>query len=346
MIGVLLRQTRNDDAQIAHASYCISDSEGRIIDTHAPTAATVGESASGALLEQILTPQALSEQYECLIAPLFKLPLKLPASAWAGHVPFLFVLFKLLKPRTYVELGVHSGCSFIAACTAARSCCVTTNLVGVDTWEGDPHSGLYDGDTLYRELKTYVDGCFPNARLIRSSFSQARAQFNSTSIDVLNIDGYHTYEAVKEDFVTWFSAVSPQGVVLFHDIGVYDTNFGVHRLWAELKDRFTTIELPHSFGLGVLVLDPEDPRLAPLLDIARRPLAWRFYRNLVAEIAHCLPERVGYYDRRDRAIAERDAAIALLTRLFHSKTLGAFAPVAATWRRTKRAWRRMNVDRT
>src|SRR5262249_23317665 len=40
---------------------------------------------------------------------LAELPVCLPMSAWTGHIPFLFLLFRLAKPRVYVELGVDLG---------------------------------------------------------------------------------------------------------------------------------------------------------------------------------------------------------------------------------------------
>ena len=61
------------------------------------------------------------QQYSTLIEPLFKLPTKLPITAWAGHIPFLFVLFRLSEARDLVELGVHNGASLIAACSAAAT---------------------------------------------------------------------------------------------------------------------------------------------------------------------------------------------------------------------------------
>jgi hypothetical protein len=319
---------------------------------NAPGAAAPLESESIRLGEALFPDNCLAEQYAALIAPLFKLPDRLPLTAWAGHIPFLFVLFGLLRPRKYVELGVFAGASLIAACTAARSFCVSPTLHGIDTWAGDPHAGNFDGEALFSELNGYLSSRFPEAELIRSSFLDARRKFPDGSIDVLNIDGYHTYEAVKEDFVTWFSAVSPQGVILFHDIAVYDRLFGVYRLWAELKEKFETIEFPHAHGLGVLFRDPSDARLAQLLQVFKRPASLHFYQNLVIDIANSLPERVGYYARETGSQTEQGMSRAepaageaapprsqqfedsrLLERLLHSKVLRLLGPASKTWRR-------------
>ena len=66
------------------------------------------------------SPSANSKlNYKHPLGPLFKIPIDLPPSPWVGHVPFMFVLFQALKPKSYVELGVHNGCSFLAAASAA-----------------------------------------------------------------------------------------------------------------------------------------------------------------------------------------------------------------------------------
>jgi hypothetical protein len=246
-----------------------------------------------------------------LVEPLFALPSKLPHTAWAGHVPFMFVLMKMLRPSSYVELGVHNGASLIAAATAARTYNLDCDMYGVDSWQGDEHAGRYEGDAVYDELLRYVSVHFPRVHLVRRFFEEARAGFRNGSVDLLHIDGLHTYEAVRDDFETWFTALDPQGVVIFHDINVFDSGFGVHRYWAELKERFTTIEFLHSFGLGVLFLDPSDPRVAALVALSRSEPGQAFYRDLASMVAGVIHERMGYFGSVD-IIRWRDEEISSL----------------------------------
>jgi hypothetical protein len=234
----------------------------------------------------------IAEHHTALIEPLFNLPPQLPPSAWSGHIPFLFALIRMLRPATFVELGVHTGASLIAAASAAATYRVPTQLVGIDTFMGDEHTGRYDGDGLYNELRGYLSHDFPSVRLVRSLFSDAAPLFPRGSIDMLHIDGLHTYEAVREDFETWFDRVSPTGVILMHDIGVQERGFGVHLLWEDLKARLPTLEFPHSHGLGIIMLAPDDERLRPLAALLRDEQAMRAYRSLVAEVARVLPERM------------------------------------------------------
>lgn len=237
----------------------------------------------------------LAEEYEALVAPLFQLPTKLPLTAWSGHIPFLFALFRAVKPRCYVDLGVHYGASLIAAATAAQTYRLSTHCVGVDTWEGDDHAGRYVGDKIYNDLDQYVRGVFRNVTLMRSLFLEARKAFRPGSIDILHIDGLHTYEAVKEDFSTWFHLVSPRGVIMFHDIAVHRDGFGVHRVWDELKRSFPSMEFHHSHGLGVLFLAPEDERFAPFVRLIADPQAMRGYQALAEDISGIIEERMAAF---------------------------------------------------
>jgi hypothetical protein len=329
-------------------AYFISDIAGNII-----MRSCCQSSSDTSPKSPLISNQSFAKHYEDLVAPLFDLPTKLVPSTWNGHIPFLFVLFKLIQPQTYVELGVHTGGSFIAACTAARAFGLLTNVTGIDTWKGDPHAGFFDdGDKIYRELKNYTDGMFENAKLMRASFAEARRSFKNDSIDILHIDGYHTFEAVYDDFSTWFPTLKSTGIILFHDICVYERNFGVHRLWAELRSKFETVEFRHSFGLGILFLDPNDTRIDPLMRIARDPQAWRFYQDLLAEIALHLPERAGYFVL---AAAQSAAAqsppmepspTALLEMLYRSRILRTFGPLSKSWRFTKRILQAHSIVKT
>lgn len=304
--GLMELDTTFNDSETS--SFILMDSEGEVILTSSSNLHGTMEvnTANDVASERpfVVACGTLGEDYSALIEPLLNLPTKLPVTAWQGHIPFMFVLFKLLEPKIYVELGVHLGASFIAACTAAKSYNIRCQLFGVDTWEGDDHVGHYNGDHIYNELKEYIYGTFPTARLVRDLFSVARSSFSVGSVELLHIDGLHTYDAVKNDFATWIGAMAPSGVVMFHDISVYERGFGVHRFWVELKEHFSTMEFHHSHGLGVLFLDPDDQRIAYLRAISRDEQALQLYSDFVADIAGTLGERMGYYSETAEQNAE------------------------------------------
>lgn len=188
---------------------------------------------------------------------------------WAGHIPFAFWLIRALRPRVFVELGVHRGNSYCTFCQAASTFEIDARAFGIDAWRGDVHMGPEEG--LLAELRTHHDPRYAAfSTLLEMTFDQARARFADGSIDLLHVDGAHTYEAVRHDFETWLPALSDRSVVLFDDIEVRRDLFGVWRFWEEVSTRFPGFAFRHSHGLGVLATGRNlPPAVAALFDHAQ-----------------------------------------------------------------------------
>ena len=174
-------------------------------------------------------------------------------SAWIGHAPFMRFLIRELKPATFVELGTHNGFSYFVACQTVQELKLPTKTFAVDHWIGDPHAGEFD-DSVYEGVLA-LNAQYQNfSTLLKMSFLDARSKFKDGTVNLLHIDGFHTYEAVKEDFETWLPKMAPNSVVIVHDIQVRHADFGVFKYWSELKAKYRTIELTGSYGLGVVFL--------------------------------------------------------------------------------------------
>jgi Methyltransferase domain len=174
-------------------------------------------------------------------------------SAWIGHAPFLRFLIRELKPKVFVELGTHNGFSYFVACQTVKELGLSTKTYAVDHWLGDPHAGNFD-DSVYMSVVEINRQYETFSTLLKMSFSEARAEIQDGAVNLLHIDGFHTYEAVKEDFETWLPKVNQSGVIILHDIHVRHANFGVYKYWAEVKQKYQTMEFVGSYGLGVVFL--------------------------------------------------------------------------------------------
>jgi hypothetical protein len=170
---------------------------------------------------------------------------------WSGHLPFANDLIAETKPSIIVELGTHYGESYFGFCQAVTENNIACSCYAVDTWMGGPHSGDYD-ESVLEEVSTYNSAHYGSfSYLLRATFDEAAANFSDESIDILHMDGLHTYEAVSHDFHNWIGKVKPGGVVLFHDVMARHADFGVWRFWEELAKSYHCFAFTHNWGLGV-----------------------------------------------------------------------------------------------
>ncbi|EMJ9901831.1 class I SAM-dependent methyltransferase, partial [Klebsiella variicola] len=180
---------------------------------------------------------------------------------WCGHIPFVSWLVEEMKPGTIVELGTHSGNSYFAICQAVLENNTGSKCYAVDTWQGDEHAGSYSED-VFRDVSAWNQQYFSAfSNLMRMTFDQANEYFSAGSVNLLHIDGLHTYEAVKHDFESWKSKLADDAVVLFHDTNVRERGFGVWQLWDELQQQYPSFEFLHSYGLGVLFVGKKSQAL-------------------------------------------------------------------------------------
>jgi cephalosporin hydroxylase len=192
--------------------------------------------------------------------------------SWQVHSELLrmFEHVKTRKPTVVLEIGTAKGATLLGWCRIASKKVVSVDL------PGGIHGGGYPAvkQRLYREFVS--DRPEVSLHLIQadshSSVTRACAEvaLAGDKIDVLFIDGDHTYAGVKADFDLWSPLVRPGGLVIFHDILPHKHVAGceVDRLWGELKTRFPAIEFVENpeqgwAGIGVIEMIRETESIRP-----------------------------------------------------------------------------------
>jgi len=174
--------------------------------------------------------------------------------SWQVYPEFVGMLKRVqaAKPGVILEIGTAKGATLLGWCRIASKKVVSVDL------PGGIHGGGYPAikQSVYKSF--VADKTNVSLHLIQAdSHSPATRQMaeqklSGDRLDVLFIDGDHSYDGVKADFELWSPLVRPGGLVIFHDIVPHTSvaHCEVDRLWAELKPTYTYEELIDDPGQG------------------------------------------------------------------------------------------------
>ena len=244
---------------------------------------------------------------------------KLKFAYWEGHRDFAYDLLHFVRPARLVELGSQYGCSLFTFCQAVRDFKLNTEINAVDMWSGDIGAEM-SGEEVYALVHKTAATYYPEVKLhlFQMRFDQALPDFADESIDILHIDGGHTFEDVERDFTTWLPKLKENGIVLFHDVySPIDQGSCDH--WEKTKKEYDCyFDFTHSCGLGVLF--PKGRYWYDKLEAAGFFKYYKdlyFYRSKYKYTQARFDELKGLYEERylaiehqSKMIDERDARIA------------------------------------
>lgn len=158
------------------------------------------------------------------------------------------------------EIGTFRGGSLFIWCQLASR---DAHVISVDL-----AGSLFSGGHRRRSLPFFHSFRQPRQRLdfVRGDShapavrAQVAALLGDQRLDLLFIDGDHTYEGVKKDFEDYGPLVRPGGLIAFHDIVRNDAKpeIKVWQLWQEIKQQRESVEFvdPDSraprMGIGVV----------------------------------------------------------------------------------------------
>jgi len=230
---------------------------------------------------------------------------------WEGHRDFVYDLINFVKPGMITELGSQYGCSLFTFCQSVKDNGLDAKIRAVDMWSGD--IGAPDtGEEVFALVNKIKDKFFSNLdiKLYQMRFDDALPDFQDGSIDILHIDGGHTFEDVDHDLKTWLPKLSEDGIILFHDVySDIDDGSCVH--WRETKKKYSNFfDFEHSCGLGVL-FPKSDKWYNRIKDSGFFELYKDvyFYRSKFKYVLNRFDELSGLYEERYRAIEHQSEMI-------------------------------------
>ena len=158
----------------------------------------------------------------------------------AGLIEFL----KQRKLSTIAEIGTARGGTFYAFCKLAEP---DATIVSIDMMGGVGGGGYSPQDQKkfrgYGKTGQSLHFLREDSHLDETKQKLAGI-LGRKKLDVLFIDGDHTYEGVKKDFEMYSPMVKTGGVIVFHDIVFhpYVPECQVDKFWNEIKGKYNVVE--------------------------------------------------------------------------------------------------------
>ncbi len=169
----------------------------------------------------------------------------------------LITYLRKFKPKYILEIGTASGATLFLFTKIAEK---DATIISIDLPGGEFGGG-------YPEWKIPIFKKFSSQNqqlhLIRmdshkeETIEKAKQHLNQNLLDILFIDGDHSYLGVKKDFEMYHSLVKNQGKIIFHDITSSKWQERVYEFWNEIKTKYDSIEIVEEInqnlaGIGIL----------------------------------------------------------------------------------------------
>lgn len=234
-------------------------------------------------------------------AALFWRPQYVQHSAILWHIPFLFWIMEIARPRRYVEIGVGDGVAYMAACQSLHRLQVDAECHAVGVWKDKqaPEQLASRNADLYGHF----------SRIMTDGIEYGHRHFAAGSVDVMLIDltlitadGKPAAAVVETLRDQWMSKLSEQGILLMHGTGVgVGGEESVASFVEELCAQVPAIRLPGGDGITALLYGAD--QVERLAGIAALPGDHHIRRALVEMF-----DRLGaanYYEMSGRSSEER-----------------------------------------
>ncbi|MEJ2704217.1 MAG: glycosyltransferase family 9 protein, partial [Sedimentisphaerales bacterium] len=151
---------------------------------------------------------------------------------WNIHVALAFLADRL-QPKSYLEIGVRTGCSLVSVLNNSE----VREVVGIDTWEGS-YAGIPNTrEYAVRQVNNYQSQTNKKFRidLIKGDSHEKLKELirSGKKFDLTTVDGGHTENGAWEDLEDAARLLADTGAIVFDDI-IHPS----HPYLRKLVDRF------------------------------------------------------------------------------------------------------------
>jgi predicted O-methyltransferase YrrM len=140
-------------------------------------------------------------------------------------IVILHIICKLFRIETYLEIGVHNGSSMSYIVSEEQ----TKKCYGIDLFDDTisrySHDNLMLNNSYQNILNNNINSqinLIKGNSFDKTTITELENKINKESVDLLFIDGDHTYEGIKNDFINYYKFVKKNGFIIIDD---YEPNY-------------------------------------------------------------------------------------------------------------------------
>jgi cephalosporin hydroxylase len=189
--------------------------------------------------------------------------------SWCSDIPNikkLLLEIGLEKKLTIVEIGVHGGGSLLLTYDLIQN--TDSVIIGIDCWEritenkiNGIENDFWSNDSLEKFLNLHknnrilletIVNTYDNKNQIKlihgfSNDTKILELFEKDSIDILYIDGDHSFNGCYSDLKNWYPKVKKNGFIINDDFSWSDVNKAINTFCSEIGVKNLIIDGNQSF---------------------------------------------------------------------------------------------------
>jgi predicted O-methyltransferase YrrM len=150
-----------------------------------------------------------------------------------------------LRPQSYLEIGIGNGGSWMTFSHLNMKTLQVSHAVDNLSYYQAIDQKIEEIDFISKYLSTGI----PDVKFYNES-SDRYLSSCTQKYDIIFIDGDHSYEGVRKDYINSLPLINNGGMMIFHDINSIGAP-GVVKFWNEFKPTHKHLEIINSNTCGM-----------------------------------------------------------------------------------------------